>query len=153
MSKFSKTRGGTLISQVNQVCGRVWNNILRSNGLSDLEGARGRVLFALWSEDCVPIKSLCKKTSLDKATMTGIIARLERDGYISRKPDETDARSCLVCRTGKDEFFTKKVPAVSDEMNAVFYKGFSVQEAKLLDTLLERLLSNCLDAEKAYKER
>ena len=142
-----KTRGGTLLSQAHQVCGRVWNKILRENNMSDLEGARGRIIFALWGKDGVPIKTLCEKTSLDKSTLTGIIDRLERDGYIERKPSETDKRSTLILLTGKEQEFANHVQKVSNQMNEIFYKGFTDEEITQFDSMLERILANCKEAE------
>lgn len=142
-----QTRGGTLLSQVHQVCGRVWNKILRENNMADLEGARGRIIFSLWGKDGVPIKTLCEKTSLDKSTLTGIIDRLERDGYIERKPSETDKRSTLISLTGKEQEFAKHVQKVSNQMNKIFYKGFSDEEINQFDNMLERILANCKEAE------
>ncbi|MBO4629451.1 MAG: MarR family transcriptional regulator [Treponema sp.] len=144
---IKKTRGGTLLSQVHQVCGRVWNKILRQNNMADLEGARGRIIFALWGKDGVPIKTLCEKTSLDKSTLTGIIDRLERDGYIERKPSQTDKRSTLICLTGKEQEFAKHIQKVSNQMNKIFYKGFSDEEIMQFDSMLERILVNCKEAE------
>jgi len=144
---IKKTRGGTLLSQVHQVCGRVWNKILRENDMADLEGARGRIIFALWGKDGVPIKTLCEKTSLDKSTLTGIIDRLERDGYITKKPSETDKRSTLISLTGKEREFAQNVQKVSNQMNKIFYKGFTDEEILQFDSMLERILSNCKDAE------
>ena len=144
---IKKTRGGTLLSQVHQVCGRVWNKILRENDMSDLEGARGRIIFALWGNDGVPIKILCEKTSLDKSTLTGILDRLERDGYIERKPSETDKRSTLISLTGKEQGFAKDVQKVSNRMNKIFYKGFTDEEIIQFDRMLERILANCKEAE------
>ena len=144
---IKKTKGGTLLSQVHQVCGRVWNKILRENNMADLEGARGRIIFALWGKDGVPIKTLCEKTSLDKSTLTGIIDRLERDGYIERKPSQTDKRSTLICLTGKEQEFAKHVQKVSNQMNKIFYKGFSGEEIIQFDSMLERILANCKEAE------
>ena len=144
---IKKTRGGTLLSQVHQVCGRVWNKILRDNNMADLEGARGRIIFALWGKDGVPIKTLCEKTSLDKSTLTGIIDRLERDGYITKKPSETDKRSTLISLTGKEQEFAQKVQKVSNQMNKIFYKGFSNEEILQFDSMLERILANCKEAE------
>ena len=80
-----KTKGGALVSQIYQISSRIWNRILRENEMSDMEGARGCVIFALWSQNGVPIKTLCEKTSLDKSTLTGIFARLERDGLLKEK--------------------------------------------------------------------
>ena len=142
-----KTRGGTLLSQVHQVCGRVWNKILRENDMADLEGARGRIIFALWGKDGVPIKTLCEKTSLDKSTLTGIIDRLERDGYVERKSSETDKRSTLISLTGKEQEFAKNIQKVSNQMNKIFYKGFSDEEIVQFDSMLERILVNCKEAE------
>ena len=144
---IKKTKGGTLLSQVHQVCGRVWNKILRENNMADLEGARGRIIFALWGKDGVPIKILCEKTSLDKSTLTGIIDRLERDGYIERKPSQTDKRSTLICLTGKEQEFAKHVQNVSNKMNKIFFKGFSDEEIMQFDSMLERILVNCKEAE------
>ena len=144
---IKKTKGGTLLSQVHQVCGRVWNRILRENNMADLEGARGRIIFALWGNDGVPIKTLCEKTSLDKSTLTGIIDRLERDGYIERKPSETDKRYTLISLTGKEQEFAKNVQKVSDQMNEIFYKGFTDEEITIFDSMLARILENCKDAE------
>ena len=145
---IKKTRGGTLLSQVHQVCGRVWNKILRDNNMADLEGARGRIIFALWGRDGVPIKTLCEKTSLDKSTLTGIIDRLERDGFVERKPSESDKRSTLISLTGKEQEFAQKVQKVSNQMNKIFYKGFTNEEILQFDSMLERILVNCKEAEK-----
>ena len=144
---IKKTRGGTLLSQVHQVCGRVWNKILRDNNMADLEGARGRIIFALWGKDGVPIKTLCEKTSLDKSTLTGIIDRLERDGFVERKPSESDKRSTLISLTGKEQEFAQNVQKVSNQMNRIFYKGFTNEEILQFDSMLERILVNCKEAE------
>lgn len=144
---IKKTRGGALISQVHQVSGRVWNRILRNHEMADLEGARGRVIFALWGNDGVPIKALCEKTGLDKSTLTGILSRLLRDGYICRESDKTDKRSVLILLTGKEKGFLDKIGLASDEMNSIFYKGFSDGEILQFESFLERILLNCKNEE------
>ncbi len=144
---IKKTKGGTLLSQVHQVCSRVWNKILRDNSMADLEGARGRIIFALWKQDGVPIKILCEKTSLDKSTLTGIISRLERDGYIQKKTDTNDKRSTLICLTGKEQRFLSDIQKVSTRMNKIFYKDFSNQEIIQFESMLERILENCKEEE------
>ena len=145
--KKGRTEGGTLISQIHQISQRVWYDVLSHNGLSDLAGARGRVIFALWNEDNIPIKKLVERTSLDKATLTGIIDRLERDGYVKRIPSPDDKRATLISRTGKDEIFKSKIPEVSKQQNKLFYKGFSTSEIKEFENYLIRILQNCKEAE------
>ena len=145
--KNGRTEGGTLISQIHQVSQRVWYDVLSRNGLEDLAGARGRVIFALWNVNNIPIKKLVEKTSLDKATLTGIIDRLERDGYVKRIPSPDDKRVTLISRTGKDEIFKSKIPEVSKQQNKLFYKDFSTSEIKEFENYLKRILKNCKEAE------
>lgn len=142
-----KTEGGTLISQIHQISQRIWNSILKNYNLQDLSGTRGRIIFALWNTDNIPIKELVKKTSLDKATLTGIIDRLERDGFIIRSHNPQDKREIIISRTGKDEIFKTKIPAASDEQNALFYKDFSQEEIFTFEKMLKKILKNCKDAE------
>ena len=142
-----KTEGGMLISQIHQISLRIWNSILKNYNLQDLSGARGRIIFALWNTDNIPIKELVKKTSLDKATLTGIIDRLERDGFIIRSHNPQDKREIIISRTGKDEIFKTKIPAASDEQNALFYKDFSQEEIFTFEKMLKKILKNCKDAE------
>ena len=142
-----KTEGGMLISQIHQISQRIWNSILKNYNLQDLSGARGRIIFALWNTDNIPIKDLVKKTSLDKATLTGIIDRLERDGFIIRSHNPQDKREIIISRTGKDEIFKTKIPAASNEQNALFYKDFSQEEIFTFEKMLKKILKNCKDAE------
>lgn len=142
-----KTEGGMLISQIHQISQRIWNSILKNYHLQDLSGARGRIIFSLWNTDNIPIKELVKKTSLDKATLTGIIDRLERDGFIIRSHNPQDKREIIISRTGKDEIFKTKIPAASDEQNALFYKDFSQEEIFTFEKMLKKILKNCKDAE------
>ncbi len=142
-----KTEGGMLISQIHQISQRIWNSILKNYNLQDLSGARGRIIFALWNTDNIPIKELVKKTSLDKATLTGIIDRLERDGFIIRSHNPQDKREIIISRTGKDEIFKTKIPAASDKQNALFYKNFSQEEIFTFEKMLKKILKNCKDAE------
>lgn len=142
-----RTEGGTLISQIHQISQRVWFSILKRNGLEDLAGARGRVIFALWQEDSIPVKQLVDKTSLDKATLTGVLNRMERDGLVSRTHSEEDRRTVIISRTKKDEMYKGYVPHVSGEMNGIFYKGFSNKEIVDFEELLKRILSNLKDSE------
>lgn len=144
---INRTRGGTLLSQVHQVSDRVWGRILRKHNMENLSGARGRVIFALWSKNGVPIKTLCEKTCLDKSTLTGILSRMERDGYISRECDKNDKRSTLIYLTGKEQNFLNRVEETSEEINNIFYKGFSDEEIVQFENYLERVLINCKDAE------
>ena len=54
------------------------------------------LLTALYEEDGVPISVLAPKVALDKATLTGLLDRLERAGFTRRHPDPSDRRKVVV---------------------------------------------------------
>ena len=52
---IEETRGGFYISQVKQIQSRIFEKLLKENGIDDFNGAQGRVLFVLWQEDNLSI--------------------------------------------------------------------------------------------------
>ena len=43
-----KSYGGFLIGKIKQIQGRVFEKMLIENGISEFNGAQGRILFVLW---------------------------------------------------------------------------------------------------------
>jgi len=54
------------------------------------------LLTALYEEDRILISSLAQKVALEKATLTGLLDRMERDGLTERRPDSEDRRAIIV---------------------------------------------------------
>lgn len=62
--------------------------------------------------DPAPARSpaeLAEMAGVTRATMTGLIDTLEKDGYVRREPDPHDRRAMLVQLTPKGEAFTMEV--------------------------------------------
>ncbi len=86
----NKTNGGFLISKIKQIQGRVFEKLLAEHGISEFNGAQGRILFILWEQDNITISELSQKTGLAKTTLTGMLDRLEEMGHIQRKSSPND---------------------------------------------------------------
>ena len=150
---MKKRKGGTLVSQIHQVSGRVFHRLMQLEGLSDIPPAQGRILFALWYEDGLTPSELAKKTMLDKSTLTGVIDRLVKNGLVERVPSETDRRVVYVRRTVADREFEDRFVAVSRKMMELFYAGMEETEIDLFERTLERVLVNCIAAEKSLQDK
>jgi DNA-binding MarR family transcriptional regulator len=59
----------------------------------------GHILFALFEEDDVIIKSLVERTQLSPSALTGLLQRMEQAGFIRRYRDKEDARAVRVALT------------------------------------------------------
>jgi DNA-binding MarR family transcriptional regulator len=134
-------RGGYLIAKVHQTSGRLFSKILRENDI-EFNPAQGRILFALWEGDGIPIQELARRTQLGKSTLTSMLDRLEGSGYIRRRPSSKDRRSVLVELTEKDAQLRSKYARVSKDMTDLFYRGFSPEEIEEFEGYLERILVN-----------
>ena len=134
--------GGFLISQVKQVQDRVFDALLRKNGIGEFNGAQGRILFILWQQDNLSIVEIANKTGLAKTTLTSMLDRMEQQGHIKRCFDENDRRKIRISLTEKARRLEKKYQNVSEEMNQIFYRGFTDEEIRILDQGLEKVLQN-----------
>lgn len=141
------TRGGFLTSQIKQVQSRIFEKLLKENGIDDFNGAHGRILFVLWQEDNLTISQLGERTSLAKTTLTSMLDRMEEKGNIKRNFDLNDRRQIRITLTEKAKALDVSYKAVSAQMNELFYKGFSDDEIIHFERMLERVLKNLKEHE------
>lgn len=137
-----KTRGGFLISQIKQVQGRVFEKILAGSGIDEFNGAQGRILYVLWQEDGLPIVEISRRTGLAKTTLTSMLDRLEKSGFLTRTPSKGDRRQFIIQLTQKAWDLSLQYNKVSDEMGELFYQGFSNDEIEGFENMLNRILKN-----------
>lgn len=147
MNCTEKTNGGFLISKIKQIQGRVFEKLLAEHGISEFNGAQGRILFVLWERDGITISELSEKTGLAKTTLTAMLDRLEKIGHIRRKSDPADRRALKIVLTPEARGLKSQYDAVSAEMNEIFYGGFSDEEILAFEAYLGRVLENLLKKE------
>ena len=144
---LNKTNGGFLIGKIKQIQGRVFEKLLLEHGIVQFNGAQGRILFILWGEDNIPIRELSEKTGLAKTTLTSMLDRLEKSGYIQRVFDLSDRRIVKITLTKTARNLKEKYDKVSAQMNGIFYKGFDNKEILIFEKNLDRILKNLIGKE------
>lgn len=142
-----KTDGGILITRIKQLQGRIFEKLLAQHGISEFNGAQGRILFVLWEEDGIPISELARKTGLAKTTLTSMLDRMEQRELIERIYPPADRRTVKIRLTERARGLQEHYEQVSDEMNQIFYKGFHDEEIFALETGLRKVLANLTEKE------
>jgi DNA-binding MarR family transcriptional regulator len=137
----TRSQGGFLMAKIHRVAGRVFSDLLREERI-EISPAQGRVLFALWGEDRIPMGDLARRTALGKSALTSMLDGLELMGLVERIPDAEDRRMTRVARTDKDRALEDDYRRVSDRMTELFYRGFSAAEIARFEKDLERILAN-----------
>ncbi len=141
----TQREGGFLIAKIHQLSGRIFAKIMKKSGIDEINPAQGRILFVLWNKDEIPISELSKKTMLSKSTLTSMLDRLEKAGYVIRKYSQEDRRKILIKRTEKDKNLEKTYTQMSDEMINLFYRGFTPEEIDNFEGYLKRVLHNLVE--------
>lgn len=143
---MSQRSGGFLVTQIHHLGRRVFSDLLKERGL-DIGPGQGRILFALWQEDGVPINQLIKKTLLRKSTLSELLDSLETAGHVRRVQSEEDRRKVLIELTEKTRKLLNVYIEVSVEMTNIFYKDFQSEEIEQFEGYLQRVLDNLVKHE------
>ena len=59
------------------------------------------VLLVLWEKDAQPVNTIAKRLFLETNTVTPLLQRMEKEGILTRKKGEKDARQMIVSLTRK----------------------------------------------------
>jgi mobile rSAM pair MarR family regulator len=137
-----KTNGGFLVTKIKQLGDRIFERILAEKNIDAFNGAQGRILYVLWQEDGVPIKTISEKSGLAITSLTTMLERMEKNGLISRKTDEADKRKTLLFLTDKAKELKEAYDSVSNEMGNIYYRDFTDKEILQFEEYLNRIRVN-----------
>lgn len=111
---------------------------------NDLSLSLIRVLGILW--DRRPrMTELADYLGLEKQTMSGLIARAEKRGLVTRAPNEEDGRATDVFLTSDGATLVKRLHVQGRQALAPLIEQLSVSDQQLLQELLHRMLETRKD--------
>lgn len=90
------------------------------------------------SEGATP-SQLAEDTLTDRATVTGLIDRLVRDGWLERRPDTKDRRILRIYLSDKGSKHRATFISLFNEINGSFIRRFTPNEWQQLQKLLSKL--------------
>jgi len=111
--------------------------------LADTAGsfARFQILIALWASKGheIPHSDIVRAMSVTRATVSGLMAALERDGLVKSHSDEQDRRKLIARLTPKGEKTIKKAFEISLNRFRAVFASLSAAELTRLTVLLHRI--------------
>jgi DNA-binding MarR family transcriptional regulator len=140
-------QGGFLVAKIHLLAGRIFDRMLRRQGIG-INPGQGRILFPLWQDGPMSMRELARKASLGPSTLTSMLDRLERAGYVARQRSSRDRRKIIVTLVVADRKIFDVWERVSEEMSVLFYRGFAPADIDRFERDLRRVLDNLLDADR-----
>lgn len=100
------------------------------------------VLFMLWEKDGLTQKEIAKDSKLKPSTVTVILRRMEKAGFIKREIDPIDMRVSRVYLTEKGKNIRKDVENITLTLENDCFSGFTLEEKILLRRFFLQILDN-----------
>lgn len=97
------------------------------------------VLSSLWETNGLKFKELAQRLSMDGATLTGILDRLEKLGFVARKDDPEDRRSLLVFLTEKAKLHREEFRRLAETLDNEIRDQFEEKDFAVLLRMLDQI--------------
>lgn len=131
-----------IIRLINRVRIEVIDALDRELAKFDISAAQLIVLASVANKEADSAASLCKSISYDPGAMTRMIDRLEQKGLIRRTPNPEDRRATNLEMTAAGRALYPQLLAAKENVQAQFLRGFSKDDVRVLEHLLNRMLEN-----------
>jgi MarR family transcriptional regulator, organic hydroperoxide resistance regulator len=105
-----------------------------------IHAGQDRLMEEIWRADGLRQGELIERLGLEPPTVTGILQRLEREGFIRRRPDPENRRVQRVYLTEEGRKLERPVRKVWSEVEKEFLANLSAAERKELLETLTRLV-------------
>lgn len=96
--------------------------------------------MALWEKDHISIKELGHMLFLDSGTLTPLLKKMERQGFVTRDRSTTDERTVYINLTQKGIELQDKAANIPEQMGSCL--PISFEEAAILQDILHKFLNN-----------
>jgi DNA-binding MarR family transcriptional regulator len=127
-----------LIFLISKVCQKLIINLQESFSESGIEVTPIQVmlLFFLQKNDGSSLTQISQGLMLENPTVTGLIDRLEKSGYVKRSDHPNDRRVYLVYLTEKGKKVANKALPIVKKLNEEIKEGYSKEEIESFKKVL-----------------
>ena len=105
------------------------------------------VLRALWDQEGLTQSELAHRLHRSAATITNMLKRMQKAGFVERRHDAADERVSHVYLTDAGREIQERVRRVWQEIEEQSFAGFAGQERDRLQGYLARIRDNLLERE------
>ena len=132
--------------------GRIFQKLLSRDPESLYRSEQGKILAVLWNSEtgCATATDIALATGLANNTLTTMIKNLEEKNLVTVSPCGLDKRKKYLVLTDLGWSQQEVSDRVSQELDAIYYKGFSDKEIEQFEDFQERILANLKEKENEY---
>lgn len=131
-----------LFSRISLVMTSVFKKSFLAAGLGRVKPSYLGVLWCLWMKEGIKTIELGRCAGLEPSTMTGLIDRMERDGFVVRTADPEDRRAQVIHLTESGRNIKERIVKLVDETLALLFIGIPQEKLDGMNDVMRAILSN-----------
>ncbi|MDF2587555.1 MAG: MarR family transcriptional regulator [Anaerocolumna sp.] len=132
----------SLISKIREKINRLIITEMEQNGIEGIVTSHGDIINALYNKPRMTMAEIAEKIGKDKSTVTALIDKLVKLGYVTKIRDTEDTRVVYVELTDKGNELKPIFEAISEKLLGAFYLEVSENEKEVLLRILNKIYSN-----------
>ncbi|MDR6884089.1 DNA-binding MarR family transcriptional regulator [Bacillus sp. 3255] len=132
----------SLISKIREEVNRFIVSEMERYGLDGIATSHGDIIYSLFKNPRLTMAEISKGINKDKSTVTALVEKLVRLGYVTKERSKEDTRVVYVALTNKGRELEPAFDAISEKLLTVFYSNISDKEKKDVLSVLTKIYNN-----------
>ncbi|MBU5441071.1 MarR family transcriptional regulator [Paenibacillus sp. MSJ-34] len=132
----------SFISKIREKVNRFIVSEMAKRGIEGIAASHGDIIYALFKTPRLTMADISRRINKDKSTVTALVDKLVRLGYVTKERDVEDTRVVYVALTDKGKELQPIFESVSKELLDLFYLGISEKEKENLLHILKKIYDN-----------
>jgi DNA-binding MarR family transcriptional regulator len=133
-----------IISRISDKADRFIIDELEKKGIYGIVPSHGGILMLLFKQQKITMKELAQKIHRSKPTVTVLIDKLVKFGYVHKEKSDKDSRITYISLSEKGKGFEKDFEEISQKLNNTIFLGVQESEKDEVEKILEKILQNLL---------
>jgi DNA-binding MarR family transcriptional regulator len=129
----------SLIGRIHRQANNSIERELKKHKLGGIAPSHGDILFQLYKNKSVTMQQLAQLIDRDKSTVTVLVNKLVKLGYINKTPDAQDARIYNFSATQKGRELRPIFEEISNRLLTRVYCEFESKEKEVIIQLLQKI--------------
>jgi DNA-binding MarR family transcriptional regulator len=139
---MNKTQIISLIGRIQYKASRFLSREMKAHHITGLGPSHGEILGSLMSRGPLPMTEIAGIIDKDKSTVTVLVNKLIRLGYVEKQKHGADNRVNLIAMTQKGETLKPAFISIARKLRARSYKDIPDDEKETLIRLLTKIKEN-----------
>jgi MarR family transcriptional regulator, organic hydroperoxide resistance regulator len=132
----------SVISTIREKSNKLIVREMADRNIKGLATSHGDILVALFEKQVLTMKEIAGRIKRDKSTVTSLIDKLIKFGYVNKQGDLQDSRVVLVALTEKGRNLQTDFDEISSKLLSTVYKGISDSEKNTVSAILNKIKQN-----------